>query len=525
MKDTLINSVEVLLKKNKISFDKEELWFQLKSHPSYPSLHAVTGVLDHFNIENIAAEISKDTTTLEQLPQAFIAQIKTASSKELVTVYRTTSTETYTVFHETKKTEKITISEFLKRFTGIIVAVEKNELKNDVNTTTFELKNYILIVLLLVLTVFLLISKGVGMVAQLHLLASLLGILLTYTILKQELRDTTLLGNAFCSGNDEKKGCDNILNSKGARITKSFKLSDISMVYFVGLAISSILNVNYQLLYLISLMALPVTIYSIYYQYRVAKSWCLLCISIVGILWFQGVISVLNFSFVAIKEISNVITILISLISAYLSWSFVKPLLSDVVKLKDQKIKLTKFKRNFEIFNSLLQKKTYYNTQINTTKEIVFGNLDSTLEIIIITNPFCGHCKMVHKQLETILERHKNNVKIRVRFNVNTTDKESKAVVITSRLLEIFNNEGTKTCLKALNEIYEENEPKSWLEKWGQCSSNETYVAVLAEEKNWCTNNGINFTPEILINGRSYPIEYDRTDLNYFIEDLYDNCS
>ena len=27
---------------------RDELEFQLLSHPSYPSLHAVTGVLDHF---------------------------------------------------------------------------------------------------------------------------------------------------------------------------------------------------------------------------------------------------------------------------------------------------------------------------------------------------------------------------------------------------------------------------------------------------------------------------------------------
>jgi hypothetical protein len=38
---------------------------------------------------------------------------------------------------------------------------------------------------------------------------------------------------------------------------------------------------------------------------------------------------------------------------------------------------------------------------------------------------------------------------------------------------------------------------------------------------NICTN----FTPEILINGHSFPKEYDRADLVYFVEDLYESCN
>ena len=77
MKDTLLNLVQRLLRRNQISFDKEELSFQIQSHPSYPSLHAITGVLDHFNIENVAADVPINTRTLLQLPNCFIAQVNT----------------------------------------------------------------------------------------------------------------------------------------------------------------------------------------------------------------------------------------------------------------------------------------------------------------------------------------------------------------------------------------------------------------------------------------------------------------
>ena len=47
----------------------------------------------------------------------------------------------------------------------------------------------------------------------------------------------------------------------------------------------------------------------------------------------------------------------------------------------------------------------------------------------------------------------------------------------------------------------------------------ELNLTILEKEKTWCHENAINFTPEILINGRS-PKEYDKQDIMYFIEDM-----
>lgn len=112
------------------------------------------------------------------------------------------------------------------------------------------------------------------------------------------------LGNAFCSNNSEKKDCDAVLTSKGAEIIKDYKLSDFSLLYFSTLfLLTFILQTNQSIVYTLSLVALPITIYSIYYQYKVVKKWCLLCLKIVGILWLQGFIALivsdykLNFKF------------------------------------------------------------------------------------------------------------------------------------------------------------------------------------------------------------------------------------
>ncbi|WP_412766881.1 hypothetical protein, partial [Tenacibaculum polynesiense] len=123
MEHSLTNLVQRLLKSNTISFDKDELIFQIQSHPSYPSLHAITGVLDHFNIENVAADVPANKETLVQLPDCFLAQISTDNRKDLVIVQR--KGLDYFIYNSENKKEKYTEEEFLQKFTGIIVAVEK----------------------------------------------------------------------------------------------------------------------------------------------------------------------------------------------------------------------------------------------------------------------------------------------------------------------------------------------------------------------------------------------------------------
>ncbi|WP_299126128.1 thioredoxin domain-containing protein, partial [uncultured Tenacibaculum sp.] len=118
--------------------------------------------------------------------------------------------------------------------------------------------------------------------------------------------------------------------------------------------------------------------------------------------------------------------------------------------LKKEKIENVKFKRNYTLFESLLHKAPQLNTQLNDSKEIVFGNPNSRLEIVIVTNPFCGHCKPVHQHVDAILNRYQNNVKIKVRFNISTKDTNSDVVKITSRLLEIYNMQGAPQCLQAM---------------------------------------------------------------------------
>lgn len=518
MKNQLILIVSKLLKGNNISFDKKELEFQIQSHPSYPSLHSITGVLSHFGIDNVAAQVASDSETLQQLPEYFVAQINDANGPQLVTVKKHQTN--YTIYDGVKKNFTLFKEDFIEKFTGIIVAVEKNEAHNK-DAPFFNINKILPFIFFTTVILYLFYTINSSTFSYLHLLLSVIGIVISVALVKQEVGLQTTIGNAFCSGADEKKDCDAVLTSKGAEIIKGYKLSDFSLLYFSSLTILTFVTIiNPSFAFTLSLFAIPITIYSIYYQYAVVKKWCLLCLTIVGIIWLQAIVVFYSQNFVFSFTLKEIIYFVLTLSFVFLLWNYLKPIVLELNTLKKEKIKATKFQRNFTLFESMLNKSKVIDTSIEGVDEIVFGNINANLEIVVITNPFCGHCKPVHEIIENILLKYENEVKVIIRFYINAENIESDGVKVITRLLEIYKNKTKKDCLAAMDDIYKGMETILWLKKWGNCNEKEVQIQILEEERNWCIKNNINFTPELLINGKSYPKQYERAGLLYFVEDL-----
>lgn len=525
MKDTLSFLVQTLLKRHQVEVDYKELDFQIKSHPSYPSLHAITGVLNHFKIENIALKISVDEETIGQLPSSFLAQVETQKGTFFSIVDKTNSQFHLTMNNKEKLT--LDLNDFIKQFTGVIVAIENAERKNY-NKTKNNFANKITICAVILLSIVLFTFFSPAVYESIHFALSLLGLWLSVLIVQHDVGISSKIVDAICSKESNTTNCDNVLRSEGSKIFDKIKLTDISLIYFAAISFSwlliSITKIETSLLFILSLLTIPAVIYSLYYQKFIAKSWCTLCLGIVSVLIAGVTVSALNpqlsfeFSLLAILLIGFSFTFTTGL------WLYISNKLAIETEYNKLKIESTKFKRNFNLFKSLLYNKTALEYSIPKTHEITFGNKSAPLNITIITNPFCGHCKTVHNLIESILEQFHEDVLITVRFNIDASKETSDVVKITSRLLEIYHHEGELDCLNAMYDIYNDLSPDKWLSKYRTCTNIEPYLNILQTENNWCKNHNINFTPEILLNGRSFPSEYNREDLIYFIEDLAESC-
>ncbi len=520
MNNSVIYQVTQLLKLNKIAFDKEELAFQIESHPSYPSLHAITGVLTHFNIDHLALVVPATKEVLDQLPDVFLTCMKMEEDQLFGIVLK--KGDSLITYYDAKDKKEYTTQEFLQYFTGIIVAVEKEEterpsVKNKKATylrTGLSAGLGFLLLGLLYQTQLTMGIIGYGIIA-------FLGVFISIVIIKQQSGIETSIGNAFCSNTNTTKNCNTVLASKGASLF-GIKLSDLSLLYFIGLScavvILSILQYAITPLYILSFIATPITLYSVYYQYAFAKAWCPLCLVIVGVLVVQTGIGIFQIN--DRIQINALLVIGIVYTLTLVAWLYIEPIFLASKKLKKATIDFTKFKRNFVLFETLLTQTPKKQTRIEQVAEIVLGNKNAALSIVVVTNPFCGHCKPVHTLLENILKRYSDLVSITVRINTNVGNKESDLYKITSRFTEIFHTEGQDKCLQAMHDIYGGMLPIHWLKKWKKCIKEEQYEQTLINQQHWCVENKISFTPEILVNGHAFPSEYAREDLSYFIEEL-----
>lgn len=518
--DTFALLVSRLLQKNKIAFDKPELSFQIQSHPSYPSLHAITGVLDHFKIENVAASIPTDEASLKLLPDTFMAQL------EHKLVVATRKEEGIEVYEDLHHQNLLRIDEFLEKFTGIVVAVAPTEASEE-NAKKSKSSNLWAGALGLILLATLLVSDPAP--ANLIFLAlGLCGLGLSIAILKQEFGMSSALGNAFCSAASDKKDCDAVLKSKAATLLGAYKFSDLSLVYFLSLSLFSFFNISFgQSLVMghyLSLLTIPITLFSIYYQGFVIKKWCLLCLSVVAVLWLQTGVAIVSTGLNAPFEPDSTLWLALFGVAALAGWAYLKPKIEEFKDNQKTRIDFYRFKRNFELFSTLLHQTEAIDTAINAETEIVFGNENANTNITIVTNPFCGHCRPVHTLIEDILGQYPDLVKVVIRFNiVNPELKDSDLVRITTSLLEIYEIQGKDLCLLAMSDIYGGMLSTEWYAKWSDCTATEHYLNLLKKGSNWCNDHKINFTPVILINGRKMPESYERTDLIFFIEDLHES--
>lgn len=526
IEDTLFFIVKTFLQKEQYHLNLAELKLQLLSHPSHPSLHAITGVLDHFGIDNLALEVPRNQEILVQLPRFFIAHINDIEDGPAFVVV-TKKQEQLELIFENKQKKLVHPEDFFKIWDGIIVVIDKEEVPTKSTKTRFPSLSYPMMagIISLVILSFLFYTQP-PFALSIYFLLAILGIVGSVLIIRHDLGLYSETVNKFCTVS-QKSSCDVVLDSKGATLFGWLKLSDLSFTYFVGLTLACFLSFitpshNQAIFLMLSGLSMPIVAYAIYYQWRILKKWCPLCLSIATVLVVQSIImlfgvgnaSAFNINITAIP------LLLFSFFSVFIAWMWLKPILEQNKKLKTLEIEHYKFKRNFTFFNSVYQLSPLLDTRIKSTQEVTFGAKNAPLDVVVVTNPTCYFCKETHTLVEDILKKYAENVRITIRFYVHIDDTTNQAYQIASRVLQLYHSKNPADCQAALHEVYSDDVNRDkWLEKW-TCENDTSYHHVLVEEKDWCLQNNIHFTPAILVNGRSFPDVYQRTDLKYFIEDL-----
>jgi uncharacterized membrane protein len=486
--------------------DKQEFYFQFSSHPNYPSALAFSDTLNFLGLKNDAYELDKEYWN--ELPEEYIAVVDRSFS--LVKK----KGEHFIVYSDKVKT--LTQEELYKNSDNFVLLFEKTE--GAKTTSSFKFKPVIYSIFGLIILYSLLQFSWYESVFN---ILSLAGVYISLELFNQKFGHESTVVNNICGAgvkNTIQSSCSKIFSSDKTNVL-GLKLSDFSLVYFLGISFMGLVFPDAQfILRITALTSVIVILYSLYIQLFVEKSFCRVCFLIIFILLSQIGIGSIYFSWGASLAIVFISAIVFA--SLFFTLVFFNNLLKEKEELKKSNAKNLRFKRNYDLFKrELLDNEKVEFTDNNT---FFVGNRDAKIHLSIVSNPYCGFCKDGHKIVENLLHQYPNDISVQMRFNYSQDEKNEKFTQLVSDFMYTYKNKFEQEFINLVEYWFETRDESKVRQKAGITSSDENLSPVVnmsIENK----NAGINFTPIILINGYQFPDKYDREDIYYFIGELIED--
>ncbi|NBC09392.1 MAG: thioredoxin domain-containing protein [Bacteroidetes bacterium] len=524
--DRIIEVVWRTLKVLGVQAEKKEVFKLLQEHPNANSLLGVHDTLNFYGVDNVAVTLDNDK--LKSLDPPFIMYISNKNQFKLITA------EENGYLSVEGQHEKEHINNFLDH-KDLITILISNTVEQNISTRK-SLKSIVkgimvmfFVVLTTVLIWYILSTGSVNLILSsqfsLMLIFKLLGIMVSWQLLKQQVG---VLPNKFvkriCNFN-RKTNCDKVLNSKGSKFANLATWSEIGFSYFAGGGICILLAIMVdirliQTASLISILVFPYTIFSIVYQWKIAKAWCPLCIIIQVILALEFTVA-LTFepSIVLLTKMSILKYLLIFILFMVAAFSFVKAILLATTKKAESENYRNLYKEikyNSIVFWSLLRSaKIIQNLQDIEDVGMILGNKESKRWILVVYNPFCEYCSELGRQLIDIL---KSNANIKIQLVFFATDKNS--VHASMQMLDIYLAKGSEEAIQYLHHWFNSNSTQAKRQRSNlnnTANQKDSGFEHIEQTRIWAKKEGIEGTPMIYYNGHELPSQYNLKDLTYFI--------
>lgn len=492
------------------NINSELLNLQLLSHPEYPSLKSITDTLDYFEVDNLAATVPKEA--LSEMPNSFLAMVKSEKGDEVVLIEKKRGMIHMSLPSDTK--EKLSEEDFTKRWNGTIIAVE--EVEKSVNTQSLKaILPYIIVALVASANVLF----NFSLTYLLYTALTLVGLYISILITREDLGIKSKAVAKVCGAISKNSDCGEVISTKGNLLFGLITLSDATFVFFAALfLILSSIGFHHTTLFGLSLAGIPIVLYAIYRQGIVLKKWCALCLLIAGILLLQAGLLASTFSFqwkldwIYIAKAAGIFGLI------YIAWNYCKTYWESHEKLGTTERNFLKFKRNPQLFKTMLQEQSVMNPNIiPDASKVVFGNPNGPILLQGVTNPLCGFCTAAFESYDKLLNTYGNEIRLEFIFNV-PKDPENKSTKIAARLVDLYLQDPKKS-YNALKEWFANRDIETWHKNFGH-SENTMALEILNKHHQWTNINDVHYTPASILNHNFFPKTYEIKDLPLFIQDM-----
>ncbi|RFM26751.1 vitamin K epoxide reductase family protein [Deminuibacter soli] len=538
-----------LLRLLKIKLSNSTLVRSLEEHPAFPSLLSISDVLSNHRIDNLAAKFDRNNFLI--IPTPFISQIIVRNGTAPFTIVdETTDEQVHFLDPETSLWSWCERDAFIGRCTMIVLAAEPSDESGEVD---YEKKiaaerrkrlAQVSAILLLpiattILAVYTLVTQGLSVtIPVLNTMLSVFGLFVTSLLLSHNRSEIGQMLRQVCSIN-EKTDCHAILHSNAAHIA-GFSWSEIGFSYFVGtlllLTFKGLTNPQVgALLSWMSIFSLPFIGYSIFYQWRIVRRWCVLCLCTQAILLLQFTLNCIT-NLPSWNQHSFTIFNIDMMVTAGLGYLLPLIVTTTLIRLdknaregQASKMELIRMQRNSEIFQALLMRQKRL-TEDPGSMGIVIGNPNGKHKLIKVCNPYCGPCAESHSSLHQLVESIPD-LQLRIIFTASSAPEDSKAEPV-KHILAIAEKNDEHLLNKALDDWYlaEKRDYAAFAEKYPMREelNDSALVDKITMMHSWCEKIKVDFTPSFFVNIPSdaagdesfyeLPPQYKINDLKYFFE-------
>lgn len=485
-------------------------------HPNKNNLLGLSQMLSEYNIVNGGIRVDdKKTFDLASIKPPFVAQMGTG----FAVVTRVSNNKINCNLNNLDII--IDVNEFKRSWTGILLLAEPDENSNEPNyklnkreSLLATLKFKLLVGLIIGFFIMGFIKTQPMSLYIISLaLVNLFGMYVSYLLVLKQLHIHNTYADKICSILNQ-GDCNDLLDTEAAKFLGTFSWSEIGLGYFISnLIILAFAPSLIPYMYIVNLLALPYSFWSIWYQKYKAKQWCPLCVMVQLILWGIFIINIFfgNMSQTDLNW-SDVIYSIFIFLFPILTINFLCKLITESKISRSYKYAFNSMKFTDEVFTAVLALQPYYDINSDTS-QIIFGNPKAKCRITIFSNPHCNPCARMHKKVHKLLSESED-ILIQYIFCSFGPEWEDSS----KHLLAIYLNNDLKKAANAYDEWFETGKDNidDFVRKYSDNIDSDLVQNEYSKHIEWANINSMSSTPTVFINGYLLPNQYTIEDMKFF---------
>lgn len=513
---TLLSAYLSLLKVKHTARYADKLY---NEHPYKYSLFGLSKMLLEYKIPNAGVEILNKEQGIKDLEPPFMAY----AGNEFVLVYEKDDVKVSYLWQG--KRIKVDMDYFQRIWSGVVLlaeptaeSVEPNYRQNRKWEWMERIKPFLLLAMVSCLLIFSCAEAGVcsSLIKFFILLADFLGLYVCTLLLMKQIHVQSRSADKLCSL-FKKSDCNNILESKDAKLWGIISWSEIGFGYFCSnlvilLWLPSLMGCSVW----IGFFALLFSFWSVWYQAVKVRQWCPLCLMVQILFWVLFLLYLLA-GFVMVPSLSLKSLFIVGCVYSIpvLSVSLICPQWGISGRMQNLVQQTNSLRLRDEVIAAILKKQLHHPVDITDSK-ILFGNPQSKIWVTILTNPHCEPCGVMHRRVETLLNKVGESICVQYVFSSFNKELEKSS----KQLIAVYLNH----TLEETNQIFHEwftggkYRKDDFYQRYSLNLEDENVERELESHNRWKEKAGLTATPTILVNGYMLPRNYRIEDMVYLVD-------